>query len=77
MSGADELCPAYYRLSGKPERVTGCKSWAEPDAPFAPARPVGALGTESLSRAAFVGLGGFAAALMALFYYFRSRRAAR
>jgi hypothetical protein len=33
---ANEICPAYYRLRGKPEKVAGCKSWAEPDAPFSP-----------------------------------------
>jgi hypothetical protein len=75
---ANEACPEYYRLSGKPERVAGCKSWAEPDAPFAPASPVGGRVPEAgVSKAAFVGLGGLAAALAALFCFLFTRRAPR
>lgn len=73
---ANELCPAYYQLSGKPERVAGCKSWAEPDAPLAAPAPVGALAPAGLPKAAFVGLGGLAAALTGFVYYRNRRRAA-
>lgn len=74
---ASELCPAYYRLSGKPERVAGCKSWAEPDGPFAAPAPVGALPPEGLPVKAFVGMAGLVALLSGFFVYYRRRRATR
>jgi hypothetical protein len=32
---AKELCPAYYRLRGKPEKVAQCASWASAESPLA------------------------------------------
>lgn len=31
---ASEVCPAYYRLRGKPEKVAQCEEWAAPDGPL-------------------------------------------
>jgi len=72
---ASELCPAYYRLSGKPERVSGCKSWAEPDGPFSAPAPVGSLPSDGAPRKAFVWLVGLVP-LFAAFAYHRLRRRA-
>jgi hypothetical protein len=75
---ANELCPAYYRLHGKADKVSSCKSWAEPDAPFSAPSPRGALAPERPPLRAFVGLGGLCALLLSgLGYYYRRRRTQR
>jgi hypothetical protein len=74
---ANELCPAYYRLRGKPEKVAACKSWSAPDAPFAAPRPQGAVPPDGARLPALAGLGGLAAALLSgLALYFKRRRSA-
>jgi hypothetical protein len=35
---ASDVCPAYQRLRGRPEKVTQCTAWASPQGPLADAR---------------------------------------
>jgi hypothetical protein len=69
---ATELCPAYYRFTGRPEQVAQCASWATSDSPMAQAE----LAPEPAPAPSLAGWGSAAAALLlaGLGYIWQSRR---
>lgn len=72
---ASDLCPAYHRFRGRPERVAECAGWAEADGPLSKARPAAA------ELPAFVGVGASSAAFALLavgaYGYWRYRASSR
>jgi hypothetical protein len=72
---AKDICPAYYRLRGEPEKIKQCKSWAASDGPFAADGPAGTEEPRPRRALALVGGSGLAALIASVAYYWNRRRA--
>ncbi len=71
---AKEICPAYYRLRGEPDKINQCKSWSAPDGPFATDSRAGVAEPVPRRALALVGGSGLAALLAGLGYFWKRRR---
>jgi hypothetical protein len=72
---ARDICPAYYRLRGEPEKINQCKSWSASDGPFAAHGASPSVEPAPRRALALVGGSGLAALIASLGYYWKRRRA--